>query len=161
MTSPGKKLELSTLPWASGTRYPRRFNQTHGDITARRWQRVGEAAGLQGFGVNRVVLAPGAVSSLRHWHTTEEEFVVVLEGQVVMLTNAGETPMQAGDMVGFPANFPDGHCFVNRSGAPAVLLGIGTRRDDDETHYSDVDLRAKADRDGGGYVSRAEQPYDD
>lgn len=159
MTTPGKKLDLSQVPVQSGTRYPAQFNQTNGDISARRWQRVGEAAGLSRFGVNRVVLAPGAVSSLRHWHTTEEEFVVVLEGEAVMLTDAGETRMQQGDMVGFPANHPDGHCFVNRGTAPVVLLAIGDRRDDDETNYSEVDLLAKADRDGGGYVSRAGVKY--
>lgn len=161
MATPGKKLDLSTVPMNSGTRYPRRFNQVHGDVAARRWQRVGEAAGLSRFGVNRVVLAPGAVSSLRHWHTTEEEFVVVLEGEAVMLTDDGETTMRPGDMVGFPARFENGHCFINRSSAPAVLLAVGTRQDDDETHYSDVDLFAKREDDGGGFVSRAGERYDD
>jgi uncharacterized cupin superfamily protein len=161
MATPGKKLDLSTVPVNTGTKYPRRFNLTRGDIAARRWQRVGEAAGLTRFGVNRVVLAPGAASSLRHWHTHEEEFVVVLEGEAVMITDDGETPMRAGDMAGFPAHFENGHCFVNRSSAPAVLLAMGTRDEDDETHYSDVDLHARSDRDGGGYVSRAGARYDD
>lgn len=161
MATPGKKLDLSTVPVSSGTRYPRRFHHVLGDISARRWQRVGDAAGLSRFGVNRVVLAPGAVSSLRHWHTTEEEFVVVLEGEAVMRTDDGETLMRAGDMVGFPARFENGHCFINRSAAPAVLLAVGMRDDDDETNYSDVDLFAKSERNGGGFVSRAGTPYDD
>ena len=161
MPTPGKKLDLSTVPVNTGTRYPRRFNQVHGDVAARRWQRVGNAAGISRFGVNRVVLVPGAVSSLRHWHTTEEEFVVVLEGEAVMLTDDGETLMRAGDMVGFPARFENGHCFVNRSSAPAVLLAVGSREDDDETNYSDVDLFAKSEHDGGDFVSRAGERYDD
>jgi uncharacterized cupin superfamily protein len=159
--TPAKKLDLSTVPVNEGTKYPGRFNHTRGDIAARRWQRVGVAAGLSHIGVNRVVLAPGAASSLRHWHTRDEEFVVVLEGEAVMITDDGETLMRVGDMAGFPAQHSNGHCFVNRTSSPAVLLAIGTRDEDDETHYSEVDLFAHSDRDGGGYVSRAGERYDD
>ncbi len=161
MTQPSRKLDLTQVPVQSGTRYPRRFNSVNGDITARRWQRVGEAAGLTDLGVNRVVLEPGVVSSLRHWHTHDDEMAVVLEGEVVMITNEGETVMRKGEMAGFPKGAQNGHCFVNRSATPVVILAIGGRSPDDETFYSEVDLHAPSDASGKGYQSRAGVPYDD
>ncbi len=77
------------------------------------------------------LLPPGAASSLRHYHTSEDELVIVLSGELILLTNAGETPMRAGDIASFPKGVADAHCFVNRSTAPAVLLAIGDNRDDD------------------------------
>jgi uncharacterized cupin superfamily protein len=157
----GGKIDLEKVPYKSGSSYPKRFQQVRGDIAAKRWQGVGDAAGLTVFGVNRMVMEPGAASSLRHWHTHEDEFVVVLEGELVMVTDEGETTMRAGDMVGFPKGVENGHCFVNRSEAVAVFLAIGNRSEDDECFYVDVDMRARSERQGGGYVSRAGEPYVD
>ncbi len=155
------KIDLSAVPVRSGTGYPKRFHHVRGDIAARSWQAVGDAAGLTMFGVNRCVLPPGAVSSLRHWHTREDELVVVLEGELVMVTDEGETIMRAGDIAGFPKGHEDGHCFVNRSDRAATFLAIGNRSPDDECFYSDVNLRAESERQGGRYVSRSGVPYDD
>jgi uncharacterized cupin superfamily protein len=161
MPTPSKKLDLAAVEIQTGAKYPRRFWKTNGDLDARSWQRVGKAAGLTQVAVNRVVLRPNAVSSLRHWHTHDDEFVVMLEGEAVMLTDDGETVMRTGDMVGFPAGVKNGHCFVNRSSANAVILALGPSSPQDETFYSDVDLHAKSDEAGGGYVARNGQRYDD
>lgn len=155
------KIDLEKVPIKSGSGYPKRFQRVRGDIAAKRWQAVGDAAGLTVFGVNRMVLDPGAVSSLRHWHTHEDEFVVVLEGELAMITDEGETMMRAGDMAGFPKGVQNGHCFVNRSPAPAVFLAIGNRSEDDECFYSEVDLRVRSEKQGGGFVSRDGKPYED
>jgi uncharacterized cupin superfamily protein len=150
------KLDLAALPFKDGTRYPKRYQQVNGDITARRWQ--GVAVGLTAFGANRVVLPPGSVSSLRHWHTREDELVVVLEGELVMLTDEGETPMVAGDFASFPKGSTNAHCFVNRSAKQAVMLAIGNDDAADDCFYPDVGMRTK----DGVYVAQdTGEPYPD
>jgi len=119
-------------------------------------QRLGDAAGLTQFGVNLLTLPPGVWSSQRHWHTHEDEFVWVLEGEVVMVTEAGETMLRAGDCAGFPAGEADGHCLQNRSGRPALLLEVGTRAAEDETDYSDIDLHLTHTR---GFTHKDGSPY--
>ena len=153
-------IDLDKVPIKSGSSYPKQFHQVRGNIAAKKWQPVGDAAGLTMFGVNRMMMEPGAASSLRHWHTHEDEFVVILEGELVLITNEGETVMRAGDMAGFPKGVDNGHCLVNRSKSPAIFLAIGNRDPDDECIYADVDMRARSDRQGGGYVSRDGVPYD-
>jgi uncharacterized cupin superfamily protein len=101
-------------------------------------------------------LNPGAWSSQRHWHTEAEEFVYVLEGEVVLVTEGGEETLRAGDCIGFLPGNADAHHLQNRSGAPARLLEIGTANlRNDVTHYPDVDLRASA----AGYFHRDGTPY--
>jgi uncharacterized cupin superfamily protein len=149
------KIELSEIPVRKGSRYPKQFQKSNGDTTLRESQSVG--LGLTAFGANRTLLPPGAASSIRHYHTSEDELVVVLSGELVLLTDAGETPMRAGDIASFPKGVADAHCFVNRSTAPAVLLSIGEDRDDDTCVYPDVAMRVGA---VGGYVSTATgEPY--
>lgn len=92
------KIDVGKVPAIQRTGYPKRFHQAGGNILLRRWQELGDAAGLTQFGVNRVVIAPGGMSSLRHWHTDEDEFVVMLEGELVMITDEGEALMRAGDI---------------------------------------------------------------
>ena len=106
-------------------------------------RRVGDAAGLTEFGVNRVVLAPNAHTALRHWHEVQDEFVIVLSGEVVLMEEDAETIMRAGDCAGFKAGVPNGHCFQNRSTEPAVLFEIGSHSEDETAHYTDIDLRAE------------------
>jgi uncharacterized cupin superfamily protein len=105
--------------------------------------RLGQAGGLTQFGANLVILAPGARSSLRHWHRHEDEFVMVTKGECVLVQDAGETLMQVGDCAAFPAGDPDGHCLVNRSTAEARFLVVGTRAASEVATYSDVDLRVE------------------
>jgi uncharacterized cupin superfamily protein len=102
--------------------------------------RLGQAGGLTQFGVNLVILAPGARSSLRHWHRNEDEFVMVTEGECVLVQDAGETLMLPGDCAAFPAGDPDGHCFINRSSAEARFLVVGTKAPSEVATYSDVDM---------------------
>jgi uncharacterized cupin superfamily protein len=154
------KLDLDAVPARAGTGYPRRFHQVNGDIPARRFQPVGR--GLTAFGANRVVLPPGAASSLRHWHSHEDELVVVVAGRCVMLSDEGDTDKGPGDIAVFPAGSENAHCFVNRAGADAVLVVVGNNSDDDECGYPDVGMRARSVKDGGGYVdAKTGAPYDD
>jgi uncharacterized cupin superfamily protein len=104
--------------------------------------------GLTRFGVNLVTHAPGAESALRHWHTLEDEFVWMLEGEVVLVTNAGEQVLRAGQCAGYPAGGRDGHHFVNRSDAPARYLEVGSRIDGDNAFYPDDDLMWVESEDG-------------
>ena len=101
---------------------------------------MGEACGLTKFGVNLVTLGPGGQSALRHWHTLEDEFVYVLAGEIVLVTEAGEQTLGAGMCAGYPAAKRDAHHFVNRGTAPAVYLEVGNRIDGDNAFYPDDDL---------------------
>jgi len=153
------KIDVGKRPVIRRTGYPKRFHQVGGNILLRRWQEIGDAAGLTQFGVNRVVISPGGMSSLRRWHTDEDEFVVMLEGGLVLVTDDGETAMRAGDMAGFPKGRENGHHLVNKSSKDAVFLAIGTRSTEDVCHYSDVDMMV-SNRDNR-YVTRAGVPYED
>ena len=110
---------------------------------------LGTIFGLDQFGVNLTELAPGAQSALRHWHRAEDEFVYVLSGEVVLVTDAGGERLGLGDCIGFKAGAPDGHHLVNRSGEPATYLEIGSRRvSEDRVTYPDDDLEARPDESG-------------
>ena len=103
-------------------------------------RRVGDALGLTRIGINYTVLPPGKESSMRHWHTHEDEFVFVLEGEVVLRTDAGEQPLRAGMCAGVPAGAEDGQQLINRSAADAVYLEISNRDGADSANYSDPDV---------------------
>jgi uncharacterized cupin superfamily protein len=120
---------------------------------ARFWRDVSDAAGLTQFGAVLYRIAPGGTSSLRHWHENEDEFVMVLSGELVLRQDGGETPMRAGDCAGFRAGDPDGHCFENRGAADATFLAVGTRAARDACRYSDVDLVCES-RDGASRFLR-------
>lgn len=104
-------------------------------------RRLGDHGGLGNFGVNHVTLPPGCTSALRHWHTRQDEFVMVLSGELVLVTDAGEQVLGPGDCAAFPAGRADGHALVNRSGAAAMYLEVGDRTAGDEVDYPDHDLR--------------------
>lgn len=153
------KIDLAKAPTGEGTRYPEPFARP---CRARRWLRLGDAAGLTQLGVNLVTLAPGAWSSQRHWHTHEDELVYVVEGELVLVTDAGEDVLRAGDVAGFPAGVPDGHHLQNRSGAPARYLVVGGRDDRDAGTYPDIDLEVLPGRYRGGarWVHKDGTPYE-
>jgi uncharacterized cupin superfamily protein len=145
------KIDKEAAPRGKGTRYP-----TPHDIPCRErsWLRLGDAANLTQFGVNLVLLRPGVWSSQRHWHMHEDEFVYVIEGEVVLVTDAGEETLRVGDCAGFKAGVPDGHCLQNRSSSDVQLLVVGSRNDQDHGEYPDIDmifLPARYSADGGGY----------
>ena len=116
------KLDLTSIPESKGSSYPAPFDK---EPAKRVRQRLGDAGGLTQFGVNLLQLPPGAWSSQRHWHSAEDEFVYVISGEVVLITDKGEEVLRAGDCAAFPSNAPDGHHLVNKSGTTAVCLEIG------------------------------------
>ena len=132
------RLDLSSIPVVSGTDYPEPFAQA---VDGRTRQALGDVGGLTRFGVNLVELQPGAASSQRHWHSHEDEFVMMVSGELVLITDEGETLMRAGDCAAFPAGKPNGHQLVNRSWGPGVFLVVGSRDKADIATYPDVDLR--------------------
>jgi uncharacterized cupin superfamily protein len=130
-------LDPQSMEEARGSIYPEPFKSRMGERAKRRLAR---ACGLEKLGVNLVTLGPGGQSALRHWHTLEDEFVYVLEGEVVLVTNEGEQTLRAGMCAGYPAGKRDAHHFVNRSSSPARYLEIGTNVDGDMAFYPDDDL---------------------
>jgi uncharacterized cupin superfamily protein len=132
------KLDLSQAPVKTGSIYPEPYAS---QMAGRSSQRLGDLAGLTQFGVNIVTLAPGAAASLRHWHLREDEFAMVLEGELTLIEDAGEVVMHAGDCAAWKAGVPNGHRFVNRSAAPARFLVVGTKAETEVATYSDVDMQ--------------------
>jgi uncharacterized cupin superfamily protein len=112
---------------------------------------------LTQFGVNLLHLPPGAWSSQRHWHSAEDEFVYVISGEVVLITDQGEEVLRAGDCAAFPMNTPDGHHLINRSNAVVVCLEVGTRMEHDFTVYPDIDM--VFDPKVNGYTRKDGTPY--
>jgi uncharacterized cupin superfamily protein len=153
-----KRIDLTALTPFIGTLYPPPFDEP---CRARERTRLGDAAGLTQFGVNLLRLPPGAWSSQRHWHTGEDEFVYVLEGQVVLVTDAGEEVLRAGDAAGFPANDHNGHCLQNRSGRDARVLEVGSRVTGSVAYYPDIDMVAPAGGKPAAYTHRDGTPYQD
>ena len=131
------KIDLAKVPVKTGSIYPAPYAAM---MAGRSSQRLGEAGGLTQFGVNLVTLEPGALSSLRHWHLAEDEFVMVTEGICTMVTDVGATEMRPGDCAAFPAGRPDGHHFINRTDRPARFLVVGSKAPREVATYSDVDL---------------------
>jgi uncharacterized cupin superfamily protein len=137
-----KKLDLAAIPVKTGSGYPPPFDAP---CRARERRQLGDAGGLTQFGVNLLRLPPGAWSSQRHWHSHEDEFAYVVEGEVLLVTDDGEEVLRAGDCVAFKAGVADGHHLINRSDRDAVVLEVGTRDPErDACDYPDIDMVAKA-----------------
>lgn len=153
------KIDPTKAPVVTGTTYPKAHA---GPCQGRETLRLSQAAGLTQFGANVLTLKPGVWSSQRHWHSHEDEFVYVLEGEVVMVTDAGEETLRPGDAAGFKAGVQDGHHFQNRSTAPAKLLVVGSRSDEDHGEYSDIDMTFLPGRysGGGGYRRKDGTPFE-
>jgi uncharacterized cupin superfamily protein len=153
-----RKIDKDAAPTRFGTGYPPPFDAPCKE--RKRWK-LGDAAGLTQFGVNLLVLPPGAWSSQRHWHTRGDEFVYVLEGEVTLVTEAGEEILRPGDAAGFKAGDADGHCLQNRSGGVARVLEVGTRAAEDAAVYPDIDMLAPAGGKPAAYTHRDGTPYAD
>ena len=132
------KLDLAKVPLKTGSLYPEPYASM---MAGRSSLRLGDAGGLTQFGVNLVMLEPGALSSLRHWHLNEDEFVMVTEGECIMVQDAGETLMRVGDCAAFPAGSSDGHHFINRSAQVVKFLVIGSKAKSEVATYSDLDFQ--------------------
>ena len=153
-----KRIDAAALQATIGTLYPPPHDEP---CRARERTRLGDAAGLTQFGVNLLRLPPGAWSSQRHWHTGEDEFVYVVAGEVVLVSDAGEEVLRAGDAAGFPANDRDGHCLQNRSGRDVVVLEVGTRQLGSVAYYPDIDLVHPPGDKPAIYTHRDGTPYTD
>lgn len=140
-----------------GSNYPAEF----ADVCEKREKRrLGDAFGLNNFGVNLVRLAPGSASAQRHWHSKQDEFVYILDGEATLVTDAGARRMGPGAMMGFAANAPDGHQLVNESNADVLYLEIGDRGEGDEVDYPDIDLLARFVDGARRYVRKDGTPYE-
>lgn len=131
-------VNLRSVPEKTGSAYPELFQDR---VRGRVKQKVGDIIGLKNFGVNWVTLEPGAASALRHWHEQQDEFVYIVSGELILVTDEGENVLTTGMMAGFPAGQPNGHHLVNRSHLPAVYLEIGDRTFPERVHYPDDDLQ--------------------
>jgi uncharacterized cupin superfamily protein len=150
------KIDIAKLRVYDGSDYPEPFRKV---VAGRSRKRLGDAAGLDQFGVNLTRLKPGAASALRHWHENEDEFVYILEGQAVLIEDDGETVLNPGDAAGFKASSRNGHHLVNRDSADVVFLEIGTRAKRERAEYPDVDLVAIGDEKGERYTHKNGTPY--
>ncbi len=137
-------LDPTTLESRKGSGYPEPFRAI---VAARSKKGLTDALGLKNFGVNLTTLPPGAGSAQRHWHAKQDEFVYIVEGELILITDAGEQVLTPGMVAGFPAGNADGHHLVNKSARDAVFLEVGDRTAGDVGSYPDIDLEAR-DSDG-------------
>jgi len=145
-------LHVDDLPVRTGTDYPSPHDVP---CRQRRRRRLSDAFGLSQFGVNLLELAPGTWSSQRHWHERQDEFVYVLEGEVTLVTDEGETVLKPGMVAGFRAGAANGHHLTNRSNAVARVLEMGTRTAEETAHYPDIGMMY---REGEGYLTADGRP---
>jgi uncharacterized cupin superfamily protein len=150
------KVDIGKIAIDTSTGYPPPFNKV---VEGRSRKRLGRAAGLTHFGVNICTLKPGAASSQRHWHENEDEFVYVLEGEVVLREDGGETVLKPGDAAAWKAGVPNGHCLINRSNRDAVFIEVGTRATTERAHYSEIDMMVVRDEKGARYIKKNGEPY--
>ena len=148
------------LPSRRGTSYPPAFQA---ECEGRVKRVLGDGVGLTRIGVNLVRLEPGAWSGQRHWHSHEDEFVYVLEGEITLATDAGEQVLTPGMAAGFPAGVADGHCLINRGEADAVYFEVGDRMHGDRVLYPDIDMIAEPLEEGDGtgrrFTNRKGEPF--
>ncbi len=150
------KIDIAKLPVDTRTNYPPPFDRV---VVGRERKRLGNAAGLDQFGVNLATLKPGATSALRHWHEKEDELVYILAGEVVLIEDDGETVLKPGDAAGFKANVRNGHHLINKSSRDAVYLEIGTRSKHERAEYPDIDLLMIRDEKGARFTRKNGEPY--
>ena len=147
------KLDLDAIPQTNATGYPPPYDE---DVAGRWYRRLAPAAGLTKLGASHVVLEPGAYSSQRHWHGGQDELVVMLQGEAVLIEDAGEVPVRPGDILAWPAGEENGHRLHNRSDKPCVFIAIsGGDRDADSGEYPDIDMKFTPE----GYFRKDGTPY--
>ncbi|MHB8528208.1 MAG: cupin domain-containing protein [Caulobacteraceae bacterium] len=150
-----KKIDVASLTALTGSGYPSPYGEP---CMTRSRKRLGLAGRLSQFGVNLLTLPPGAWSSQRHWHSHEDEFVFVVQGEVSLVTDAGEEVLGPGDCAAFKAGDPDGHHLINRTAADAIVLEVGDNDPPrDRCVYPDADMIAEPGEDH--YRRRDGTPY--
>jgi uncharacterized cupin superfamily protein len=150
------KVDIAKVPVKSGSVYPAEFQA---ECRGRHKQALGDAVGLTQFGVNIARIEPGQTSALRHWHEQEDEFIYMLEGELVLVDNDGETVLKPGDAAGFKAGSGNGHRLENRSQREAVYFEVGTRAKTERVHYPDIDLMLERDETGRRYLHKDGRRY--
>lgn len=150
------KLDLDAIPQHNTTGYPDPFAA---DVAGRFFRRLAPAAGLTKLGASHVVLKPGGYSSQRHWHREEDELVIMLEGEAVLIEDAGETVVRPGDVLAWKAGVPNGHRLHNRTERDCVFIAVsGGDKAKDSGEYPDIDLvfdaKGYARKDGTRYPAR-------
>ena len=151
------KIDIGTLETRVGSpNYPAPFQRV---CAGRHKTSLSNAAGLTQYGVNLTRLKPGAASALRHWHEAEDEFVYVVEGEITLIEDGGETVLRPGDAAGFKAGVANGHHLVNKSQRDALYLEVGTRAKRERAHYPHVDLVGDKDERGFRFSHRSGEPY--
>jgi len=148
------KIDIAAVAARKGSGYPPPFDAP---CAARTRRRLGVAGGLRDFGVNLMTLPPGGWSSQRHWHSDEDEFVYVLEGELTLVEDDGETVLHAGDCAAFPKATGNGHHLINKGSAMAIYLEVGSRSPQDLTTCSDVDMKSSST--DGRFVHQDGTPY--
>lgn len=147
------KLDLDAIPQTNATGYPDPF---HREVQGRWYRRLAPPSGLTEMGASHVVLKPGAWSSQRHWHSAEDELLVMIAGEAVLVEDGGETVMRAGDIAAWPKGVKDGHHLQNRSDSDCVFVAISAGdRDADSGEYPDIDMVFR----GDGYFRKDGTPY--
>lgn len=150
-------IDFTKAPVKTGSIYPRPYAAE----MAGRWSiRLGEAGGLTQFGVNIVVLEPGAKSSLRHWHLNEDEFVMITQGTCILVDDDGRHEMSVGDCAAFPAGVPNGHHFLNETDEEVRFLVVGTKAPHEIATYSDVDLQIEMAGGKATFTHKDGTPYE-
>jgi uncharacterized cupin superfamily protein len=150
------KIDIASIPLDTKTNYPPPFDEA---VKGRSRKRLGRVAGLGQFGVNLCTLKPGAASSQRHWHANEDEFVYVLEGEVTLCEDGGETVLKAGEAAAWMAGAANGHCLINRSQRDAVVLEIGSVESAERVTYPDIDMQMLRDGSDFRYLHKNGEPY--
>jgi len=148
------KIDLAAVPVRKGAGYPHPFDEP---CAGRTRKRLGDAAGLRDFGVNLMALPPGGWSSQRHWHSHEDEFVYVLEGELALIEDDGEIILRTGDCAAFPKATGNGHHMINRSDVMAVYLEVGSRSPADLTTCSDINMMSSSA--DGRFTHKDGSPY--
>lgn len=131
------KIDISALPIRTGSVYPAPYDAM---MAGRSSIRVGDAGGLTQFGANIVILAPGGLASMRHWHAEEDEFAYIISGHPTLVDDSGKTAMAPGDCATFPAGVENGHHFVNETEEEVRFLIVGTKSPNERAIYSDIDM---------------------
>ncbi len=149
-------IDLTRVEAKTSSIYPAPYDSW---MEGRRTLLLGRAGGLTQFSVNVTILRPGARSSLRHWHLNEDEFVMVLDGELTLVMDSGEHVMRAGDCAAFPAGVADGHTFVNRSAAEGRFLVVGSKAGQEVCTYTDVDLKVEIAGGTARFTRRDGTPY--
>jgi uncharacterized cupin superfamily protein len=150
------KIDICAVPIDTSTFYPQQFRDV---VKGREKQKLGNAAGLTQFGVNLTRIRPGAASAMRHWHQHEDEFIYVVQGELVLVENDGEVRLKPGDAAGFKAGVDNGHCLINRSTRDALYLEVGTRAPSERVDYPDVDCVLERSTGTATYMRRSGEPY--